>query len=194
MLHLASLLTTGAPWRQGAQQLHHTATPDDAADAFFTAEPSSMSSTTNLWLPGSPLSSGRPLGEQERSLHLQNPATLATLVAFRRTLGSLSGIVIDSAPSQATPAIWSRGVLSAALGQPAAGIEEAHPVAVRALRSLVGPYLRAKPIARRYTEIQQAWLESPLCPQLYLYSEADTLIPQEDVRFWMQKQASGVML
>ena len=48
MLHLASLLDTGAPWSQGGQQLHHTTLPDDAGDAFLAVEASSMSSTTKL--------------------------------------------------------------------------------------------------------------------------------------------------
>ena len=39
-------------------------------------------------------------------------------------------------------------------------------------------------------QIWGAWAVSPLCPQLYLYSSDDTLMPVADIKAFMQQQAA----
>ncbi len=108
MLHLTSLLDSLPP-PSSAGQLRQSF-QDYAGDA-FEAGPSSASSSTNLWPPLRGAGAGTSQQAQQAQRHHpypEDPGTLATLLAFRRTLGSAAGIVVDSAPSQPTAAIWSR--------------------------------------------------------------------------------------
>ncbi|KAL4419348.1 hypothetical protein ABPG77_001575 [Micractinium sp. CCAP 211/92] len=132
-------------------------------------------------------------GRRDGGLHpfVRDPASLAVLSAFRQVLKNTQGIVIDSAPSQANVHIWSRGLLSAALAEPAAGIEEAHPLLLRLSRRLAERYLMIPAVAQRLREVRHAWQYAvPPCPQLYLYSRADALIPHHHIEQFMEQEAA----
>jgi hypothetical protein len=62
-----------------------------------------------------------------------------------------------AAPSQATPHIWSRGLLSALLSQPAQEAAEAHPLLLRALRRAAERYFQAPAVLRRMQEVGGRW-------------------------------------
>ncbi|KAK9836113.1 hypothetical protein WJX81_002229 [Elliptochloris bilobata] len=109
-------------------------------------------------------------------------------------LKPVTGLILDSAPSRLTPDIAARGFVSAALAEPAAGIEEARPRLVGAVRSVLRPVLESRYVARRIREVWQAWqMVAPRAKQLYLFSDSDVLIPTSEVhRFMALQEARGV--
>eukprot|EP00887_Chlorella_sp_A99_P002247 scaffold10.g2247.t1 len=125
---------------------------------------------------------------------LRDARAARPLAAMRAVLGAARGMVVDSAPPLFQPSIFSRGLLSAMLGADAHGIEERYPVALRTARALTDRYFQVSKVARRMKEVRQAWQsEVPPCPQLYLYSRADPLIPPQHVELFMaQQEARGV--
>lgn len=130
-------------------------------------------------------------GETRVHPFLRDPAALAVLSAFRQVVKNTQGIVLDSAPSQANVHIWSRGMLSAMLSEPAISVEESHPVMLAAARRLADRYLAAPQVAKRLREVRHAWQYAvPACPQLYLYSKADALVPYQHIERFMDQQAA----
>jgi len=117
---------------------------------------------------------------------------LQALTEFRSSLCRVSGIIIDSAPSLATPHIWARGTLAAILQKPVDHVDRfTHPNAMAVAHSAAEHYLALPSIARRLREIRAAWFHNaPLAPQLYLYSCADALIPAPQVESFMAQQAA----
>lgn len=106
-------------------------------------------------------------------------------------LQPVKGLILDSAPCRLTPSISARGFTAAVLSKPAESIQVQHPHLVSAAQLLFTPVLSSPPIANRQDQIWQAWNNTaPLCPQLYLYSSADALIPLSAVQQFqeMQKQ------
>ncbi|KAL0023096.1 hypothetical protein WJX77_000879 [Trebouxia sp. C0004] len=106
-------------------------------------------------------------------------------------LQPVKGLILDSAPCRLTPSISARGFTAAVLSKPAESIQVQHPHLVSAAQLLFTPVLHFPPIANRQNQIWQAWSKTaPLCPQLYLYSSADALIPPAAVQQFqeMQKQ------
>lgn len=69
-------------------------------------------------------------------------------------LQRISGMVIDSAPSRPTPDIWARGFVAAALGEPAAGIEQQHPFAVQTARHVAQQYLTLPDVTQHMQQVR----------------------------------------
>ncbi|KAL0042970.1 hypothetical protein WJX79_005495 [Trebouxia sp. C0005] len=104
-------------------------------------------------------------------------------------LQPVKGLILDSAPCRLTPSISARGFTAAVLSKPAKSIQMQHPHLVSAARLLFTPVLKFPPIANRQDQIWQAWSNTaPLCPQLYLYSSADALIPPSAVQQFQELQ------
>jgi hypothetical protein len=80
---------------------------------------------------------------------------------------------------------------SALLAEPAEGVELRHPLLVRGLSSALGAYLSLDPISARLAQLEGFWAspEAPRCPQLFLYSHADALVPPEAVQRFKEVQA-----
>ncbi len=80
---------------------------------------------------------------------------------------------------------------SALLAEPAEGVEQRHPLLVQGLSSALSTYLSLDPISSRLAQLEGFWAspEAPACPQLFLYSETDALVPPEAVRAFMEGQA-----
>lgn len=114
-----------------------------------------------------------------------------SLLHFKTSvLDRLSAIVVDSAPSHATPDIWARGSVSAALKKPAFGIEVENPMTLAIGYKVAERYLALPSISRHLRETRAAWGQlSPMVPQLYLYSSADVLVPAAHVEAFMTQQA-----
>jgi pimeloyl-ACP methyl ester carboxylesterase len=116
---------------------------------------------------------------------------LESALAFKSTIldNRLRGIVIDSAPSYATPPIWARGSVSAALGKSAETVGDDLPSIVATVQRLAERYLALPSISRHLRETRAAWGQiSPRVPQLYLYSTADALIPAQQVENFIDMQ------
>lgn len=108
---------------------------------------------------------------------------------FEILQSSLCGIVVDSAPSLATPSIWSRGMLSAMLEQPVDTLDAKHPVAVQCATRLAEQYLALPSVHRRLMDVRKAWeSRTTNTPQLYLYSSRDPLIPLQQVESFIEQQ------
>jgi hypothetical protein len=80
---------------------------------------------------------------------------------------------------------------SALLAEPAEGVAQRDPLLVRGLFSALGAYLSLAPISARLAALERFWAcpAAPACPQLYLYSETDALVPPEAVRRFMGEQS-----
>ncbi|PSC72029.1 transmembrane 53 [Micractinium conductrix] len=206
MLHLASLLrpqplappltpAAGAgaggtfefdpsAWRAAGSGARLTASPASPADRSYRLWGASASASASA--------SGGEAGPHKRQHPLLwDPSSLAVLSAFRQVLRNTQGIVVDSAPSQATVNVWSLGLLSAVLSQPAQSVPEAHPHLLRLARRATERYLSLPPVMQRIREVRHAWQHSvPPCPQLYLYSKADALIPYQHIERFMDQQAA----
>jgi len=99
------------------------------------------------------------------------------------------GVIFDSAPARLTPDMAARGFVSAGLGKPAKGIQHSRPRSVAAATSIFKIFLNAPYIAARSDEVWEAWrTTAPLCPQLYMYSTDDVLIPQNEIRSFQESQ------
>lgn len=106
-------------------------------------------------------------------------------------LQPVQGLILDSAPCRLTPEVSARGFTAAVLSKPAASIEQQHPWLVSAAQLLFTPVLRFPPVSDRQNQIWQAWESTaPTCPQLYLYSSADALIPPSEVQQFQKLQKS----
>lgn len=82
----------------------------------------------------------------------------------------VAGVVLDSSPALVNPDVSSRALVAAALGKPAAGIEDAYPWLVRPTAAIVGGYLGLPFVRQALVGADAAWvLAAPRCPQLYLY-------------------------
>ena len=114
-----------------------------------------------------------------------------SLLNFKtRVLDRLSAVIVDSAPSHATPDIWARGSVSAAFNKPAYGIEIEYPTSIQIAYKAAERYLALPSISRHLREIRAAWSHlPPTVPQLYLYSSADVLVPSPHVEGFMTQQA-----
>jgi len=111
-------------------------------------------------------------------------------------LGSPSGIIIDSAPGEISVDMAARGVGAAAFKEGSKGFEDRFPFFVDLSRSLFQFYLNIPFIKNRIAEVKHAWeVHSPTCPQLFLFSEEDVLIPPEDIeRFMLVQRNRGVQV
>jgi pimeloyl-ACP methyl ester carboxylesterase len=119
------------------------------------------------------------------SRHLQSALAFKSSILDTR----LRGIIVDSAPSYATPPIWARGTVSAALGKPAETVSDDLPSTVAAVQHLAERYLALPSISRHLRETRAAWGQISLnIPQLYLYSTADALIPAQQVENFIDLQ------
>mmetsp|Transcript_16763 Transcript_16763/g.36442 ORF Transcript_16763/g.36442 Transcript_16763/m.36442 type:complete len:352 (-) Transcript_16763:324-1379(-) len=109
----------------------------------------------------------------------------------QEALGNVSGIIIDSAPGVINADMAARGVGAAALGEGSEGFELRQPTTVRLAQTVFGAYLQMPAIRTRLGEVRQAWEEyCPKCPQLFLYSQKDVLIPSSDIESFMELQAN----
>ncbi|KAI3431345.1 hypothetical protein D9Q98_004403 [Chlorella vulgaris] len=199
MLHLTSLanpaaLPRGAPGSPAASLKPQLQTDwKSAPGAGGGAGPSQ-----DGWQAGSPRQAATRSGEDGESsggLCVSGSGSQGDVLSgFKQVLHHTQGIVLDSAPSQATAHIWSRGVLAAVLAQPVQEVEESHPMLLRNLHSLAERYFMLPQVARRMREVRHAWQHHvPPCPQLYLYSKSDALIPYQHIELFMEQQeAHGV--
>ena len=68
-------------------------------------------------------------------------------------------------------------------------MEGTHPSSLAAARTLAHIYLRLPIIADRQRDVWDAWQSAaPLCPQLYLHSAVDMLVPQQEVAAFQEVQ------
>jgi hypothetical protein len=81
-------------------------------------------------------------------------------------------------------------MVSAVLAEPAEGVEQRHPRLVQGFGQALGVYLGLDPISARLADLQGFWAgpTAPKCPQLYLYSKTDALVPPETVQAFMGLQ------
>lgn len=186
MLHLVSLLSSpiAAPAASGESPRLVFDPTQMAAAGGLTAR------SYGLW-GGEGRGRRRMAGGDGEHPFATDPPAMAVLSAFRQVLRNTQGIIIDSAPSQATPSIWSKGFLSAVFSEAAQDVAESHPLLLRGTHALAERYLSLPHVVKRIREIRHAWqYRVPPCPQLYLYSEADALIPYHHVELFMQQQAA----
>ena len=103
---------------------------------------------------------------------------------------NMRGIVIDSAPSMATPSIYARGLTSALLKVPSTDVEDRHPWALSLASTLTQKYFDNPDVLKRFRKVRDGWSHAVPrnVPQLYLYSSADTLIPSSHVESFMAQQ------
>ena len=108
----------------------------------------------------------------------------------------LVGLAFDSCPARLDPDLAARGVTAAMLGEAAGGRGEGRRKAVTSLlRPVLGGLLSspASPLGGRVEAAWAAWgglagSLPPGLPRLFLYSDADALIPAAEVEAW-----AGVM-
>ena len=136
MLHLTSLLSaarpptlTPAPGASSSAPPHLEFDPSSWADdrgggGGMTARAAALwgvgegahgGAMAGGWGWGRRRGGGGGGGGGGRHAVLSDPPSMAVLSAFRQVLRNTQGVVIDSAPSQATPLIWSLGLVSGAL-------------------------------------------------------------------------------
>ncbi|GFR49268.1 hypothetical protein Agub_g11248 [Astrephomene gubernaculifera] len=115
-------------------------------------------------------------------------------VAQRRDLlEEVRAIIFDSAPASVNPDMASRAIVSALTHTPAEELRQDMPGWQGALlggtRGFLQGYLRSRGVQLRTEEVYDAWYNlAPTCPQLYLYSDADPLVPAGDVERYMGVQ------
>lgn len=116
---------------------------------------------------------------------------------FKSTIiDNLRGIVIDSAPSRASPAIWARGTLTALLQKPvdADALEHEHPVALKLAYNIAQRYLALPQVSKHLRNARAAWTHAvpppPLPSQLFLFSTSDGIVPASHVEAFMSTQAA----
>jgi len=131
--------------------------------------------------------SGISNGEDQNEDEMQREKMWALWSWIRH---NLKGIVIDSAPSMATPSIYARGLTSALLKVPSTDVEERHPWALSLASSLTQQYFDNPDVLKRFRKVRDGWSHAVPrnVPQLYLYSSADTLIPSSHVESFMTQQ------
>ncbi|GLC40760.1 hypothetical protein PLESTB_000025400 [Pleodorina starrii] len=117
-------------------------------------------------------------------------------VAQRRDLlEEVRGIILDSAPAAVNPEMSARAIVSAVTNTPAEDLSYGMPgvqgMLLDGTRAFMGRYLQSKGVKLRTEEVYDAWYNlAPVCPQLYLYSDADPLVPASDVEKYMGVQES----
>jgi len=146
-----TLLQTAAPGLADADALRYATDLEAAAAAQASASTAAPPVLVHVMSNAGWLAFGALLHLAASEASAAQPTSLQSL---RRTLGRVRGVVIDSAPSEATPSIWARGTVSAALGKPAAGIEVEHPAAVRLAESWAARYLGRPRISARLKQVQ----------------------------------------
>ncbi|GIL52524.1 hypothetical protein Vafri_8369 [Volvox africanus] len=115
-------------------------------------------------------------------------------VAQRRDLlEEVRGIILDSAPAAVNPEMSARAIVSAVTNTPAEELSYGMPgwqgALLNGTRSFMESYLESKGVKLRTEEVYDAWYNlAPVCPQLYLYSDADPLVPASDVERYMGVQ------
>lgn len=99
----------------------------------------------------------------------------------------VAAVVLDSAPGRIDADVAARGFGAALANQEAEGFDGRYPLVTALARHLFRWYLRAPVIATRLREVQAAWATPAsgwggnAAPLLHLYSDADVLIPREDM-------------
>ena len=88
--------------------------------------------------------------------YIRSATDLRALATFRAASERIAGVVIDSAPSLATPHIWARGVVAAVLEEPAAGVDARHPRLMRTAYSAAQKYMALPQIARRFKDVSSS--------------------------------------
>ncbi|GIL79695.1 hypothetical protein Vretimale_12269 [Volvox reticuliferus] len=115
-------------------------------------------------------------------------------VAQRRDLlEEVRGIILDSAPAAVNAEMSARAIVSAVTNTPAEELSYGMPgwqgALLNGTRSFMESYLQSKGVKLRTEEVYDAWYNlAPVCPQLYLYSDADPLVPASDVERYMAVQ------
>jgi len=109
----------------------------------------------------------------------------------------LAGLAFDSCPARLDPDLAARGVTAALLGE-AAGTKGRRGALVGAMRPALGALLASpsSPLGRRVEGAWGAWAAlaaglPPGLPRLFLYSEADALIPAAEVEGWAGRVMGG---
>jgi hypothetical protein len=101
----------------------------------------------------------------------------------------IAGIILDSSPAMVTADVSSRALVAAALGRPAEGIEQELPWLVRPAAAIVDGYLRLPYVKDALVGMDKAWMQqAPVCPKLFLYSDADVLVQPHVVEGFMEQQ------
>ncbi|KAJ9531878.1 hypothetical protein QJQ45_022016 [Haematococcus lacustris] len=117
-------------------------------------------------------------------------------VAVRRDLvEDIQGIIFDSGPAPVTEERAALALGSALSGVSADALQaQAGPLQASlqaAARGALRWYLDRPSVKLREKEVYEAWYDmAPTCPQLYLYSDADPLVPPAEVERFMDIQAS----
>jgi hypothetical protein len=108
----------------------------------------------------------------------------------------LAGLAFDSCPARLNPDLAARGVAAALLAEPALGVEARRPGLVGALRPALAAALGAPPLAARLAASWGAWEDlgrglDARVPRLFLYSDADALIPASEVERFAAEVVGG---
>lgn len=127
---------------------------------------------------------------EEGGLHERNGGVLEQLLVKSR----VAGIVLDSAPSEATAEIWAKGTVSSLLKKPVARTKKDHKLLLSLGEGLAKSYFSVPKYCTRLDALYAAWRTgTPLVPQLYLYSSGDSLIPSQQIEeFRNQQQERGI--
>jgi len=109
----------------------------------------------------------------------------------RDLLEEVAGIILDSAPSRVDEDIAARAVMSVLSNQPALPPGAGEGPVLGAARNVLRLWFNSSSIKKREEEVYEAWYNrAPYCPQLYLYSEGDPLVPPSHVEQYMKVQES----
>eukprot|EP00884_Botryococcus_braunii_P020862 jgi/Botrbrau1/745/Bobra.0181s0004.1 len=135
--------------------------------------------------PAAPLETVKQPQASSGFISASGPAT----ESIHPLLQPVRGFIFDSCPCRLTPDVSARGFTAAALGEAADGVEERHPWMISMARTAFRPILGSPYISKRLQEVYDAWeTTAPICPQLFLYSAADALIPTSEVQRFMRIQ------
>ncbi|XP_028552913.1 transmembrane protein 53 isoform X3 [Dendrobium catenatum] len=120
-------------------------------------------------------------------------------------MGKIKGCIVDSAPvADPDPQVWASGFSAAFLKKrsvaakgivdPNISLEQPKPAVLEAvmltvLEKFFDVVLNLPAINRRLTDVLEILsMEQPKCPQLYIYSSADRVIPAKCVESFVEKQ------
>ncbi|MEW5316303.1 MAG: hypothetical protein WDW38_007682 [Sanguina aurantia] len=107
----------------------------------------------------------------------------------RDMLEEVAGIILDSAPARVMPDTAARAIVCAVTRCRAEDVDTRYTSAVAFTESVLRLWLDAPSVKLRAQEVYEAWYNmAPLCPQLYLYSESDPLVPSDEVEKYIKIQ------
>ena len=108
---------------------------------------------------------------------------------WKHVTRDIKGIIVDSGPSFACPAIWAKGITSSVTGLDASNVEHQHPFVLSMAYTLSKKYFESTETLKYLRKIREAWsLYIPPVPRLYLYSKNDALIPSNQIESFIESE------